>query len=103
VRDGELAKVGLQDEGLCPRELAPAGGGVPGVADGGGAGERLNVVLVKHLRHEAHALVDVDADAVQRRDAGTLLAACDGGVGGGGQGRRDDESGESPRGAGVRG
>jgi hypothetical protein len=41
----------------------------------------LNVVLVEDLRNEAHALVHVQALAVEARDARALLAAWRGGEG----------------------
>jgi len=45
------------------------------VADGGVAGQVAEIVLLEDLRHEAHAAVHVNAEAVGGGDAGALLAS----------------------------
>ena len=75
VADAQRAMHGLDQIGLGVAQVAAAGGGVAVLADGQIALQRPQVVLVEHLMHQPHALVDVGRLAIAGGDACALLAA----------------------------
>ena len=75
VRQGQLALVAIDDDGLRVGERGVAGGGVARVAHGRGAGQAGEHLGLKDLLHQAHALFQVQRGAIGRDDAGRFLAA----------------------------
>ena len=68
------AMYGLNEVRLGVADVGGAGGGIAVVANGHVAPQGAQVLLVEHLRHQPHALVDVGRAAVAGGDAGALLS-----------------------------
>ena len=76
VGQGKGALLGVEHHRLGIAGLAAAGGGVAVVADGQVAGEALEHVLVEHLAHQAHVLVEAHlVGRIEHGNARRLLAA----------------------------
>ena len=74
VGQGERAQAGHQQHGLGIADLAAAGGGIAVVADGQLARHALQHLLVKHLAHQAHVLVQAHPGLVEDGDSCRFLA-----------------------------
>ena len=72
--EGYLTVMPLNQNGLGIAQLATAGGGVTGVANGEIAGQGIEVGFSEDLADEAHFGVDIDAGAIGGGDAGAFLA-----------------------------
>ena len=75
VADGDLALGAIDGQRLGVGQVRRPGRRVARVADGRGADQLVEHVAVEDVRHQPHALVDVELLAVGRDDAGRFLAA----------------------------
>ena len=75
VGQGEGTEAGHQHHGLGIADLAAAGGGISIVANRQFTGHALEHVLVEHLAHQPHVLVEPHMGAIEHGDAGRFLAA----------------------------
>ncbi len=75
VRQGQLAFIAIDDDGLRVDQRGIAGGGVARVADGGRARQARQHLRLEDFLHQAHALFEMQVGAIGRDDAGRFLAA----------------------------
>src|SRR5262249_1377143 len=75
VGERKRATTAREDDRLGIRELRSAGRRVADVADRGAAGQTRQARLVEHVGDVAHLALDPYFGAVERGDAGRLLAA----------------------------
>ena len=52
-----------------------AAGGIAHMTNGSGAGEGLEILIAKHIRHKAWALMQMEGTLVHRSNSGGLLTA----------------------------
>ena len=75
VRQGQLAVVAVNQQGLGVTQLAAASGRVPGVPDGHVTDQRIKIGLPKYLGDQPHISMNHHVLAVGGGDASALLAA----------------------------
>ena len=75
VRQGQLAFIAIDDDRLRIHQRRVARGGVARVSDGSRSREARQDLRLENFLHEAHALLEMQVDAIGRDDARRFLAA----------------------------